>query len=121
MPTKPLQGQQLRWMRAMIMNCVVNYDEACIQDKVKDQMMLQQNESVLSSQECVVCDAEMLLTIVQSNAGPKIQKYSGSKIQVTQSQKVDTRGIQKEGTQVWPMKVRWSDLETIKGTNIKTE
>ena len=42
------------------MNCPVDYEEANSQDKSTDHMMMYQNESKTSSQECVGNDQDML-------------------------------------------------------------
>ena len=58
--TKPLLGQQFKLMRAMVMNCPVDYEEANSPEKTTDHMMMYQNDSEKSSQECVGNDQDML-------------------------------------------------------------
>ena len=57
-------------MRAMIINCLRDYDETGKQDTISDmnQMAIQQNESAVSSQECVGNKAKIPPTILQSKA-----------------------------------------------------
>ena len=60
-------------MRAMPMNCPVNKDEMGRQNLSNDrkQMMLQQNKSVASSEECVRNQAEMPIAIQRTKDGPR--------------------------------------------------
>ena len=83
--TKPKQGQQFRLMRAIIMNCPIDYEETNYQDTNKNeiQMMIPKNISMISSQECFGDNTKLPLTILQLIEGLKIQLAEGSKIQMT--------------------------------------
>ena len=86
--TKPLQGQQFRIMRAMIMNCPVDYDETRKQNKDDDtkQTMIPQNKSVMSSQECVGNGTKIPHTILPDQGYWRIMdpryKLRGHKIKI---------------------------------------
>ena len=113
--TKPLQGQQFSLMRAVIMNCLVDYDETSDQTIIEKEsrMMIPQNKSMISSQECVENNIKLQPTTLQLMEGPKIRSAVGSKIPLTWSQKEDTQRIPKMNTQAWTKKVRWSDMEKV--------
>ena len=76
--TKPLQGQQLRMMRVIIIDCPVDFDKTTYgkQDRSKSQMMINKNDSVISSQECVGLQQKFPPTILQSKDRPKIQNLN---------------------------------------------
>ena len=98
--TKPLQGQQFRLMRSKIMNCPIDYDEIGSRPSDKIQLMIHDNEYMISSQECVDPQAKM--------------PHRQSLVRRTDDDVVgngDTGGMAKRDTLPMARKVRWKDLE----------
>ena len=56
--TKPLQGQQFRKMKSMVMNCPMDYEDSNYSNK--SELMMYQNNPETSSQECVERDEEKM-------------------------------------------------------------
>ena len=117
--TKPLQGQQFRTMRAMVMNCPEDYDETTnnIQDEDTSNMMITHNKCGISSQECVGLPVKFLPSALRYKDRPKIQ--DPKKIQDTYHvvTKKDSRGLANEDTLLSSKKVRWKDNTKTKITS----
>ena len=74
MLTKPLQEQQFRQMRAMVMNCPLDYEKNNYYNKSKTGMMMHQDEPETSSQECVGKVEEMSPMVIRKTDRQKIDR-----------------------------------------------
>ena len=102
------------------MNCPIDYDKIIykIQNMNKNQMITQ-NDSVISSQECVGLQAKLPPMILRSTGRPKIQDTDRSKIPMMWLQKHDTGRTPKMDRLAGNRKVRWIDnVETITATKM---
>ena len=73
-------------------------------------MMMPQNKSVPSSQECVRNETKNPPTIFWNKVRPRIPEENGAKIPLTLPQPKDTKRIPKTDDQGKIKKIRWGDV-----------